>query len=281
MTKRTTNIQPTWCPGCGNFAIFGAIKSALDQLKLEPHQTVFVYDVGCSGNMADFVYSYGFHALHGRTLPVAAGIKLANHNLKVFCIIGDGGCYGEGIDHFIGLARGNHDITVITHNNFSYSLTTGQKSPTTPKGTITPSTPQGTLDEAFNPITNALINHASFVSRGLAGDITGLSELIVKAAQHTGFALIDVLQPCPTYKKDHQHKWYLENSYQLKTKQHDPANLELAIQKSLEQTPIPLGIFYQASKPAFHQQIPAINTTPLVNQNIDTIDIAPLLKDFL
>ena len=275
--KRTTSISPTWCPGCGNFSIIASLKTALDQLKLEPHQTVFVYDIGCSGNMADFVFSYGFHALHGRTLPLAAGIKLANHQLKVFCIIGDGGCYGEGIGHLIDLARGNHDLTVIVHNNLSYSLTTGQKSPTTPKGTITPSTPFGTIDQPFNPIATALVNHATFVSRGLAGDTSGLTELIVSAANHSGFALIDVLQPCPTYQKTYTYQWYLDHSYQLKTKNHNPADLQLALKASQPSTPIALGIFYQASKPAYHQQLPTLKTKTLVSQTIASVDLNQLL----
>ena len=192
INKRTTSINPTWCPGCGNFGILGSIKASLDQLKIEPHQLSVVYDIGCSGNMADFVYAYGFHSLHGRALPMAAGIKLANHDLEVLTIIGDGGCFGEGVGHLVAIAKGNHDITVLTHDNFLYSLTTGQKSPTTPKGVKTPSTPQGSLEEAVNPIGLALINQATFVARGFAGDIPHLTTLLTAAINHKGFALLDV-----------------------------------------------------------------------------------------
>jgi 2-oxoglutarate/2-oxoacid ferredoxin oxidoreductase subunit beta len=134
-------IKPTWCPGCGNFSIWSALKNALISINLPHEQIVIVYDVGCSGNMADFIKTYSFHALHGRAIPPAVGIKLANSDLKVIVVIGDGGGYGEGLTHFLNEMRGNHDIAVLVHDNHRYSLTTGQMSPTTAKGTKTKSTP--------------------------------------------------------------------------------------------------------------------------------------------
>jgi len=278
MSKRTTNLNPTWCPGCGNFGILGSIKAALDQLKIEPHQCVFVYDVGCSGNMADFVYAYGFHALHGRALPAAAGIKIANHNLPVINIIGDGGCFGEGVDHFIGLSKGNHDMVILSHDNYLYSLTTGQKSPTTPKGTKTPSTPDGTIDEAFNPLGIALLNHATFVARGFAGDIPHLTKLLSSAINHTGFALLDVLQPCPTYNKTKTYSWYRDHIYYLDQQNYQPNNKQLALEKTQETDKLPIGIFYQEQKPAYHQQLIAIKEKPLAHQDLSHIDISKSLS---
>lgn len=252
---RTTKNNPTWCPGCGNFAIFGSLKLALDELKLRSDKMAITYDVGCSGNMADFVNSYGFHGLHGRAIPLAAGIKVGNPDLTVFTIIGDGGCFGEGVGHFISACRANHDLVIMAHDNFLYSLTTGQKSPTTPKGTVTPSTPNGVIEEPFNPIANALINHASFVARGFAGDIPHLAKLIVAAANHIGFSFIDILQPCPTFNKSRPYSWYREHIYDLQTTGHDSANFSSALQKSLETEKLPIGIFYQENRPAFHQLI--------------------------
>ncbi len=272
-----TCINPTWCPGCGNFGILGAIKAALKELNLKPHQVVFTYDVGCSGNMADFVYAYGFHALHGRALPVGAGIKLANHQLPVINIIGDGGCYGEGIDHFIGLSKGNHDIISLTHNNYLYSLTTGQKSPTTKKGTPTPSTPDGSIDQDLNPLALALINHATFVARGFSGDIPHLTKLLVKAIRHKGFALLDVLQPCITYNKDYTYQWYRDRIDYLDEK-HDRTNLNDALKQSLISDRLPIGVFYQVEKKPFHEHYQLLNSKPLVDQSIDKIDISGLVN---
>jgi 2-oxoglutarate ferredoxin oxidoreductase subunit beta len=278
--QRLTSISPTWCPGCGNFGILTAINKALDKLSLASHQTVFVYDVGCSGNMADFVFSYGFHGLHGRALPLAAGIKLANHQLNVICIIGDGGCYGEGLNHLIELAKGNHDITVITHSNYRYSLTTGQKSPITPKGTKTPSTPDGSIEESLNPLVIALTNHATFVARGFSSDTSHLTELLTAAITHTGFALLDVLQLCPTYNKDMTQQWYQKHVYNLADSGHQLSNRAAALKKAQEKSRLPVGIFFQQQKPAYHQQLPVLTSRPLVQQKIDRIDIAPLLTEF-
>jgi len=275
--KRTTHINPTWCPGCGNFGILGAIKQALDKLNLEPHQFTTVYDVGCSGNMADFIYSYGFHGLHGRTLPVAAGIKLGNHKLPVIAIIGDGGCFGEGLSHFISLARGNHDILVLTHDNYLYSLTTGQMSPTSKKGTKTPSTPEGSIEETFNPLASSILNHATFVARGFAGDIPHLANLIEQGLNHKGFAFLDILQPCITYNKDMPYNWYRKNIYDLKEKNHDPKDKAAALNKALETDKLPIGVFLQKQKPAFHEQISNFSDTPLANHDISNIDLTNIL----
>ncbi len=273
-------ITPTWCPGCGNFAIFGALKLALNNLQLEPSQIAFTYDVGCAGNMADFIIANGFHGLHGRALPLAAGIKLGNHNLKVFSIIGDGGCFGEGVGHFLNLARGNHDLVVLAHNNFLYSLTLGQKSPTTPKGTLTPSSPAGVIEEAFNPLATAIINHATFVAQGFAANIPHLTKLIEQAANHTGFSFINILQPCPTFNKFQPISWYQEHVYYLSQENYQPDNLEKALQKSLETDKLPIGVLYQSSRPAFHQNFPVIKDKTLAQLPINEINLALIASEF-
>jgi len=277
MSKRTTNLNPTWCPGCGNYAILGSIKQALDELKLEPHKVTFVYDVGCSGNMADFIYSYGFHSLHGRAVATACGVKLANHQLPVLTVIGDGGCFGEGLSHFISAARGNHDIVVLTHDNYLYSLTTGQMSPITKKGTITPSTPFGSIEEPFNQLATALVNQATFVARGFAGDIPHLAGLLKQAIDHQGFAFLDILQPCTTYNKHMTYQWYRERIYDLASVKHDSSNFSKALQRSLETEKLPIGVFYQKKALSYHQQLPNFNNTSLCQQDISRIDISPLL----
>jgi 2-oxoglutarate ferredoxin oxidoreductase subunit beta len=279
MNPRLTKLPPTWCPGCGNYAILGAIKAALDELRLQPHQVILVYDVGCSGNMADFVYAYGFHSLHGRGLPPAAGLKLANHRLKVLVIIGDGGGYGEGVGHFLQLCRSNHDITVLVHDNFLYSLTTGQKSPTTPKGQTTPSTPGGVLDEPFNPLATALANQASFVARGFAGDIPHLTRLITAAVTHPGFSLIDILQPCPTYNQTRPYSWYREHLEYLNRQNHDSGSLEAAWKASHRSDKLPVGIFYQQPRTPWHEHFRLLAAGPLCDSPLDVINLSQVLNE--
>ncbi len=274
-----TAISPTFCPGCGNWGISQALKEALGELQLAPHEVVITYDVGCNANMADFIKTYAFHGLHGRSVPAAAGIKLANHHLTVLALIGDGGFYGEGASHFLSLMRGNHDLTVLVHDNERYSLTTGQFSPTTPKRTITPSTPEGSIEEALNPLALALMNHATFVARGFAGDIPHLKNLIIKGIQHVGFSLIEILQPCVIWNRQKTYDWYREKIYQLEPS-YQPNERLNALKKALETTKLPVGIFYQEKKKAYHEEVAALREKPLSQQTIATIDIGELLKDF-
>ena len=272
----TTPIQPTWCPGCGNFGILLSLKKAFSQLKLPPHQVVVVTDVGCSGNMADFIRCYVFHALHGRALPPAAGIKLANHRLTVVAVIGDGGCYGEGLTHLINLMRGNHDITVIVHDNGLYSLTTGQASPTTPQGQPTKSTPEGVIEKPLNPLALALANHTTFAARGYAYQTTQLTQLLVKAIRHPGFSFVDVLQPCVTFNQKLAKKW---ESKIKPLKKRPPTRLE-ALKLALDPNQLFTGLFWQEKRPPYHQKIPFLKTKPLVRYSIEKVTIEKLLEKF-
>ncbi|OGV95839.1 hypothetical protein A2W24_02175 [Microgenomates group bacterium RBG_16_45_19] len=276
-----TLYRPTWCPGCGNFSIWSSIKSALTQLGLPPEQLVIVYDVGCSGNMADFLKVYGFHALHGRAIPPAVGIKLANSDLKVLVVIGDGGGYGEGLTHFLNEMRGNHDITVLVHNNHRYSLTTGQMSPTTPKGTPTKSTPFGAIEQSLNPVALALVNHATFIAREFAVNAAALTARLVEAINHPGFAVIDVLQPCLVFNPQMDTRWYLDHLVALTDEAHDPHNRSLALTQALRPDKIAVGLFWQDSQPqAYHQEDITLKNGPLVRHSLDHIDLTPLLVPF-
>jgi 2-oxoglutarate/2-oxoacid ferredoxin oxidoreductase subunit beta len=219
---------------------------------------------------------------------VATGIKLANNKLNVFVFCGDGDCMGEGGNHFIHAARRNHDLTVILHNNALYSLTTGQTSPTTLHGTKTKSTPFGNIDYPLPPVTMSIAAGATFVARAYAGNIPMLKDLMIKANQHKGFSVIDVLQPCVTFNKQYDHKFFQENIYDLKD--HDITSKEAAFKKSLEWArlaedgesrrasldesrrslkQIPVGIFYEEQKQSYEEQIPQIKEKSLVE--IDNI----------
>ncbi len=271
--------NPTWCPGCGNYGIWGALKLALSKSNVPQEKIVLVYDVGCSGNMADFNKYHGIHTLHGRALPTAVGIKLANHALKVVVIIGDGGGFGEGGNHFINLMRGNHDISVLVHNNHRYSLTVGQTSPTTDKGTKTKSTPEGSIEEPFQDLAVAISNHATFVAREFSPDIPRLSQRIVEALSHAGFSFLDILQPCPVFNPEQSLDWYRQNLVKLEEGNH-PLNDRLEAWKQAMRTDkLPIGLFYQEEKPAYHQQVHELSL-PLVEHPIDHIDLTNLLTKF-
>lgn len=275
-------IAPTWCPGCGNFGIIGAMKQAFVQLGIPEKDLVIVYGVGCSGNMADFNRVYGFHSLHGRAIPNAIGIKLANHKLKVIVIAGEGDTYGEGLNHLLAAARGNHDITVLVHNNQTYSLTTGQSSPTTMKGTNTKSTPDGLVEEPLNPLTMAISAHAGFVARGYAGNMPQLIGLIKEAIEHDGFSLLDVLQPCPTFNKINTYQWFQQRIYDLTKENYQPSDKKLAWETAQEEEKIPTGVFYKdISKVSYHKHLAQLEKKTLLEQRPKEISIKKPLKAFI
>ena len=276
-----TYIRPTWCPGCGNFSIWLSLKTAITQLGVPQEQVVIVYDVGCSGNMADFLKVYGFHGLHGRAIPPAVGIKLGNSDLKVIVIIGDGGGYGEGLTHYLNEMRGNHDITVLVHDNHRYSLTTGQMSPTTAKGTKTKSTPDGSIERELNPIALALVNHATFIAREFAIDTKTLVQTLVSAIRHPGFSVIDVLQPCLVFNPQMDARWYLNHLVKLADLKHQPTDKIGALTQALRTDKLPVGLFWQdTTQKPYHQEDLTLANGPLIKHSLQNIDIASLLKPF-
>jgi len=275
-------IQPTWCPGCGDFMILAALQQAVIDLEIPEENLVITYGIGCSGNMADFNRVYGFHSLHGRAIPAAVGIKLANHKLKVLAIGGDGDMYGEGLNHLIGSARGNHDVTVIVHNNRRYSLTTGQSSPTSKKGTVTKSTPQGLIENELNPLVLALTVHASFVARGYSGNLKQLTAIFKQAITHQGFSFVDVLQVCPTFNKENTPKWYEQNTYDLIEANHDIHNKEQALKRANETDKLATGIFYQDKNSIpYHAQVPQLKEKTLIETWEEQRDISQSVQAFI
>lgn len=279
-TTLKSPIFPTWCPGCGDYGIWSAIKKALSSSAIPEEDLVIVFGVGCSGNMADFLRCYGFHALHGRALANAEAIKMSNHKLKVLVIAGDGDTYGEGMGHFIAACRGNHDVTLVVHNNQVYGLTTGQAAPTTPQERVTKSTPTGQVEVPVNPIALAITSGASFVARGYAGNIPLTSDLIQKALLHPGFSLVDVLQPCVTFNKHNTHAWYNEH-IQILSSEREKTDKSAAIQLSQDTRYLQLGVFYEdvLSIP-YHARIPNLHHAPLVKQFASTVSIQDSLSNY-
>jgi len=254
-----SGIVPTWCPGCGNFGIWNSVKQALVEMEIAPHEAVITYDIGCSGNGADKVRSYAFKSLHGRTIPVSVGVKLANPKLKVISTGGDGGILEEGVNHFMWAARSNYDISVVLHNNQIFGLTTGQPTVTTEKGQPAKTSPYGVIESRINPIHLALISGATFVARGYSGEPQQLTKLIKQAITHKGFAFLEVLQPCVTYNKHNTFQWFGERVYKLEDqKTHNPADWKKAFDLStLWQDKIPLGIIYQdKTSVPYSEQLP-------------------------
>ncbi|MCL4359797.1 thiamine pyrophosphate-dependent enzyme [Patescibacteria group bacterium] len=277
-----TSFLPTWCPGCGDFGIWMSLKDALAKLGIGPDDGLLVYGIGCHGNMYDWMRIYDFAGLHGRALPVAQGAKLANHTLPVVVISGDGDCLGEGGNHFIHAAKRNPDVTVIIHDNQVYGLTTGQASPTAKAGFQTKSTPEGVTDEPINPLTLALTAGATFVARGFAGDIPGLSKIMAEAIKHKGFSVVDVLQPCVTFDKVHTYMWYRQRLYTLESSGYVPDTRLHAMEKAMEWgDKIPVGIFYREDKPTSEDREPALAGGPLVSLPLTVPNLDALLAEFI
>lgn len=274
-------VQPTWCPGCGNFSILTALKQALVELNLKMDEAVIVFGIGCSGNTADFIKCYGFHALHGRGLANAVGIKLANHRQKVIMIGGDGDLYGEGLNHLVAACRGNHDITTLVFNNHRYSLTTGQTSPTSAKGTVAKSTPQGLIEDPIGALSIAISNGAGFVARAYAGKLKQMVELIKAGILYEGFSLIDVQQPCPTFNKEQDYAWYQQNVMDLSA-EYDPSNQGQALVELLDKDKLSLGVLYRNDQRlAYHQEVATLKEKSLIEQFPQTVDLNKAIVEFV
>lgn len=275
-----SRISPTWCSGCGDFGIFSALKKAFSQLGFSRDDVCLTYDVGCSSNMADFLNVYGLHSLHGRTIASAIGLHLAHHNFPVIAIGGDGGIYGEGVEHLIEAARANFNITAIAHNNYLYSLTTGQKSPTAEKGKKTKSTPFGTIEVPFEALKTVILHDPSYVARGYALEIEHLTNLIIKGIKTKGFALIDVLQPCVTFNKEQPPEWYKKRVYKLEENSGFSKKEALKIlDQGLEK--LAIGVLYKSNREAYHTHLPQLSEKPLIEQSIEKIDIGGLLEKLI
>ena len=226
-------VDPDWCAGCGDFGVLNSLQRACAELGLRPHEILTVSGIGCSSNLPGYFNAYGMHTLHGRALAVATGAKLANHEINVIATGGDGDGYGIGGNHFTHTARRNVDLTYIVMNNQVYGLTTGQVSPTSSMGMKTKSTPFGSVELPVNPITVAIMNGATFVARGYSGDIRHLTELMKKAIQHKGFALLDIFSPCVTFNHDNSQQFFKERIKRLEDEGHDPSDWKAACEKAM------------------------------------------------
>lgn len=239
------NTDIAWCQGCGDFSVLKILKETLAELRITPEELVICSGIGQAAKTPHYLNCNVYNGLHGRALPPATAIKAMNPRLTVIAISGDGDMYGEGGNHFVSTMRRNPDITNIVNNNMVYALTKGQASPTTQKSFVTPVQTAGVSSEPFNPIATAIAQDASFVARAFCGDIEQSKEILKKAIEHKGYALVDMFQHCVTFNKINTFKWFRENTYYLEDS-HDPHDRIKAFEKAIETAggKLPLGIFY-------------------------------------
>jgi 2-oxoglutarate ferredoxin oxidoreductase subunit beta len=247
-----TKIEPVWCPGCGDFGVLNALCNALAAQDVDPKNTVFVSGIGCSGRLPPYVRSYGFHTVHGRVLPIATGIKVANPDLTVVAVGGDGDAFAIGGGHIPHMARRNPSILYIVMDNGTYGLTKGQASPTGPLGMKTAASPYGTIEPPLNPIAMALAYDISFVARAYSGKNKELEALITRAMHHRGFSFINVISPCITYYNTYKD---LPPQLAVVPETHDVKDRSKAFDLALKEDKIYLGLFYENERPTFEERI--------------------------
>jgi 2-oxoglutarate ferredoxin oxidoreductase subunit beta len=274
------DYETAWCPGCGNFSILKAVKQALVASNLRPHEVVFVSGIGQAAKAPHYLNANVFNGLHGRSLPVATGIKLANPELTVVVESGDGCNYGEGGNHLLAAIRRNIDVTLLVHNNQVYGLTKGQASPTSAEGFVTKAQPEGVASAPFNPIALAVAMRTAFVARGFAEMGDGLSGLIHQGIAHRGFALIDVLQPCVSFNKVNTFAWYKQRCYTLPSA-YDPTDWEAAMKVACEWGErIPTGIIYRNDRPSFEDHFPVLSQGPLVDREAGRAMLKEIMEGY-
>jgi 2-oxoglutarate ferredoxin oxidoreductase subunit beta len=295
-----TPVHNNWCPGCGDFGILVALQTALNQLQIPPHKVAIFSGIGCSGKTPHYVNCYGFHTLHGRVLPNATGARLANRDLTVVAVGGDGDGFGIGAGYFVNSGRRNVDLTYLVYNNGVYGLTKGQGAPTLSRGQRTKSMPEPAIQDNLNPIALAIGSGYTFVARSYALDPRGTAAIIAQAIQHPGSAFVDILQTCPTYN-DLMTKDWLEASinnqprmYKLADEGYDgvvgdPSNAEELVSKKVQAVEksyewgdrIPLGVFYQARLRTYEEELegrlPRYADQPLIDWDVRQRDVSKLL----
>jgi 2-oxoglutarate ferredoxin oxidoreductase subunit beta len=262
-------VDPDWCPGCGDYGVLAAVQKALVELQIPNHQVATISGIGCSSNFPGFIETYGMHTLHGRSLAVATGFKMANHGMTVLVTGGDGDGFGIGGNHFMHTMRRNVDLTYLVMDNQIYGLTTGQTSPTSRLGMKTKSMPFGSIEAPINPLTLALAAGATFVARGFSADQKHLTDLIKQAIEHKGFSFLDVFSPCVTYNKDNTFQWFRPRVKKLEENPgYDANDWSMAMEKALIWgDEIFIGKFFERNDvPTLHGAEPVLRSGPLVHQ---------------
>lgn len=278
------NVTPNWCPGCGDFSVLAAMQRAVANLGLEPEQVAVVSGIGCSGRISGYINSYGLHGIHGRALPIAQGLKMANRDLTVIASGGDGDGFAIGLNHTIHAIRRNLDITYIVMDNQIYGLTKGQTSPRSQVGFQTKSTPKGSIEAPLSPLEMALAAGATFVAQGMSSDLKGLTSIIEEAVKHKGFSMVNVYSPCVTYNKVNTYDWFKEHVVNLsEIEGYDPQNRALAMSTLMERQGLINGIVYQNKESKSYQElVPGFKEEPIISQDLELgkEKFEQLLKEF-
>ncbi len=264
---RTTE-KSWWCPGCGDFGVLAAMQKALVAVGASPDTTAIVAGIGCSGKIGNYINSYNIHVTHGRALPAALGLKMANRDLMVLVAGGDGDAYAIGMGHFMHALRRNYNVTYIVMDNHVYGLTKGQTSPTSQEGFKTKTTPRGSIERPIHPLMLAVSAGATFVAQGFSSWQPQLASLIQKGIEHPGFSLINVISPCVTYNKVNTYDWYkktLENLDEDSTYETNDRSAALAKLHQTEE--LVTGLIYQEASTPYEALIPGFRKTPLVQQD--------------
>lgn len=281
-TDFNTEYENKWCPGCGNFPILAAMKSALARMEIPPEKILLVSGIGQAGKTPHFIKCNMFHGLHGRALPVATGAKIANHDLNIIVNSGDGDCYGEGGNHFLAAIRRNVDITLLVHNNQVYGLTKGQASPTSSMGMTTKLQNHGVISTPFNGLGVALITGAGFVARGFSGNEDQLVDLICRAVSYKGFSILEIMQPCVSFNKINTFGWYNQRVYDLAEAGHDPSDFSAALDLTrIGDDKIPTGVYYQKESVPFHERIQVLEEGPLISRPFDSRKLKNMMRDLV
>ncbi len=260
------DVNPDWCPGCGDFGVLNALQNAYAELGRGNHDHLTVSGIGCSSNLPGFIKTYGMHTLHGRSLAVATGAKMANHELNVVVTGGDGDGYGIGGNHFLHTMRKNVDLLYIVMNNETYGLTVGQASPTTQVNEKTDSTPYGNIETPLNPVALAIVSGATYVARAFSSERKELTELMLNGMQHKGFAFIDVISPCITWKDDEIFDYWKERVNSLEN--HDTSDKAVALEQAIKTGhDTQLGLFYHdTNSQSLDQMEPVLENGPMAHQ---------------
>ncbi|MGP0583820.1 2-oxoacid:ferredoxin oxidoreductase subunit beta [Paenibacillus timonensis] len=264
------NVKPNWCPGCGDFSIQAAIQRAAANVGLEPENLAVISGIGCSGRISGYINAYGLHGIHGRALPIAQGVKLANRGLTVIASGGDGDGFAIGMGHTVHAIRRNVNITYIVMDNQIYGLTKGQTSPRSGEGFKTKSTPEGSVESTLSPLEIALASGATFVAQSFSSDLKQLTSLIEQGIQHEGFSLINVFSPCVTFNKVNTYDWFKDNIINLETvPDYDPSNRAMAMAKLMETNSMITGLIYQnKAKKSYEDLVHGFKEEPLAYQSL-------------
>ncbi|RED66109.1 2-oxoacid:ferredoxin oxidoreductase subunit beta [Cohnella lupini] len=278
------NVKPNWCPGCGDFSVQAAIQRAAANVGLEPEQLAVISGIGCSGRISGYINAYGLHGIHGRSLPIAQGVKLANRELTVIASGGDGDGFAIGMGHTVHAIRRNLDVTYIVMDNQIYGLTKGQTSPRSAEGFKTKSTPEGSIETTLSPLEIALSAGATFVAQSFSSDLKQLTMLIEEGLKHKGFSLINVFSPCVTFNKVNTYDWFKENIVNLEQfPDYDPSNRIAAMTKIMETNGMVTGLIYQnKARKAYDELIVGFKEEGLAKQDIQLsrADFDKLLMEF-